>query len=525
MGRYGMAGDHYRQSGYVTLQDVPDPNREYIESFDNLVGGMNRFDLDYALKGNESPFMQNMSWHNGTLTSRLGQVVKKKLDEEFFFMSSASFLFHGWWLIQIPGGLCAVKLKITGDTPNEQPLYISYSYDFGQEFPRVPGLFFLYRDAVFFKAKGGYYRVTWQPGSGLAYENFVFEIIADATSVSGSGANAFVPTVQMNSNPATGAGDPFQQENRLTYKKKITYNGDGTTQTYHLPDPYIGATGLTAKVNGVTKTVSFQPTDGTIVFDPADIPPAGQNNVEFEFQKHDSNSQEALESVLNAQAAITFGGAQDLCVVMGNTPEQPNAYFWTGNNGIVMDPTYFPMNQYNLAGDNDDPITVFGKQQNMLVIFQRNAVGRAVFGTETISDLETVTMNYTRINAEIGCDLPGSLQLVDNNLVWCSRRYGVCRLKDSSAAYENNIVQISRKINGDYRIDGLLKELKDVNDDQVRSVDTGKRYILVLGEVLHLMAFALQVGLDFFFQLGAGMVVGHCYLHGEFLPCYCQNIP
>ena len=91
-------------------------------------------------------------------------------------------------------------------------------------------------------------------------------------------------------------------------------------------------------------------------------------------------------------------------------------------------------------------------------------------------------MNYTRINAEIGCDLPGSLQLVENNLVWCNRRYGVCRLKDSSAAYENNIVQISRKINGDYRLDGLLEQLKSVADDEVRSVDTGKRYILVLGD-------------------------------------------
>jgi hypothetical protein len=90
-------------------------------------------------------------------------------------------------------------------------------------------------------------------------------------------------------------------------------------------------------------------------------------------------------------------------------------------------------------------------------------------------------MNYTRINAEIGCDLPGSLQLVENNLVWCNRRYGVCRLKDSSAAYENNIVQISRKINGDYRLDGLLEQLKSVADDEVRSVDTGKRYILALG--------------------------------------------
>jgi hypothetical protein len=190
----------------------------------------------------------------------------------------------------------------------------------------------------------------------------------------------------------------------------------------------------------------------------------------------------AFNSVMNSSCAAVFGGAQDLCLVVGGTDAQPNAYFWSGLNGNVMDPTYFPMEQYNLAGDNDDPIKAFGKQQNMLVVFQPHATGRAVFGTEKVNDLERITMNYTRINAEIGCDLPGSLQLVENNLVWCNRRYGVCRLKDSSAAYENNITILSRKINGDYRLDGLLEQLKSVADDAVKSTDTGKRYILVLGD-------------------------------------------
>ena len=65
--------DHF---GYINNRNIPYPNKVYVETFQNLTGGMNRFDLDYRLKGNESPFMQNMSWHNGTLTSRLGQVEK-----------------------------------------------------------------------------------------------------------------------------------------------------------------------------------------------------------------------------------------------------------------------------------------------------------------------------------------------------------------------------------------------------------------------------------------------------------------
>ena len=225
-------------------------------------------------------------------------------------------------------------------------------------------------------------------------------------------------------------------------------------------------------------------TTGTIVLQ------AGQSagtNVTILFH---TDNQDALDSILYSSSAIVFGGAQDLCVVLGNTPAQPNAYFWSGNDGTVMNPTYFPMNQYNLAGDNDEPITCFGKQQNMLVIFQPNATGRAVFGTETIMGYVQVTMNYTRINDKIGCDLPFTLQLIENNLVWANTKFGVCRLKDSSAAYENNITVISRKIHNRYddpsattpEFTGLFSHFKLLgNPNRAKSADTGRQYLLLLG--------------------------------------------
>jgi hypothetical protein len=298
-------------------------------------------------------------------------------------------------------------------------------------------------------------------------------------------ADVYIPTVQLNTNPATGSGEQYQPENRLTMWKTVVFNTAADTTELHLPSVYHDF-GVDYKLV-VDKTeidhtlFNFDTTEGVVRFDGEYAPPAGENRVAFSFSTIGANERAAYDSIVDCSAAEVFGGAQELCVVMGGCDAQPNAYFWSGNNGLVMDPTYFPMSQYNLAGDNSDPITAFGKQQNMLVIFQPHATGRAIFGTTKINDREQVTMNYTRINAEIGCDLPGSLQLVENNLVWCNRRYGVCRLKDSSSAYENNIVVISRKINGDYRVPGLLEELKGVGSDVVRSVDTGHKYIMVFG--------------------------------------------
>lgn len=482
MGRYGMAGDHYRQSGYVTLQDVPDPNREYVESFQNLTGGINRFDLDYRLKGNESPFLQNLSWHNGTLTSRLGQVEKYDVDQSV--AATSPFLWHGWLLLHANRALYAVKIQSESGQQDEGTI-VRLQSPLGSQVSvntYTPGTFFQYREWVFYKTDGYYMKMEWDATSDTLTASTVAS--GDAFSM-GIGGSAYVPVVQINTDPVTGAGDQEQQENRLTPRKTVKFNVPAGTTVFHLPEAYknIATVGEEVIDNGVKverTNYSVDTINGVLTFTGGYTPTEGQNTLAFTFSKANP---EAINSLLDTTAAIVFGGAQDLCVVMGGPKAQPNAYFWSGlGKGDAMDPTYFPMNQYNLAGDNDDPITAFGKQQNMLVIFQPHATGRAVFGTATVNGFDQVTMNYTRINAEIGCDLPGSLQLVENNLVWCNRRYGVCRLKDSSAAYENNIVQISRKINGDYRIEGLLEELKAVADDEVRSVDTGKRYILVLGD-------------------------------------------
>ena len=72
--------------------------------------------------------------------------------------------------------------------------------------------------------------------------------------------------------------------------------------------------------------------------------------------------------------------------------------------------------------------------------------------------------------------------LVGNNLVWASRRHGVCRLRDTSAANENNVQILSRKVHGEPGRPGLLRALYETEAQHVHSVNTGRRYLLVLGD-------------------------------------------
>lgn len=196
---------------------------------------------------------------------------------------------------------------------------------------------------------------------------------------------------------------------------------------------------------------------------------------------YSADNDTAYENIMDCRYAAVYGGTGALCIVMAGSKTQPNAYFWNGQTSIAMDASYFPMTQYQLAGDSVDPITGFGKQQGYLIIFKKGSVGRTTLGTETVDERMTIDLPYVGINSKIGCDLPHTIQLVENNLVWCNTVRGVHFLANTSAAYENNVVCLSDKVNdsGNSWNPGLLYDVRNVDAEVVVSHDDEKRYWLV----------------------------------------------
>ena len=91
------------------------PNKEYAIIFDNLNGGINRYDPDYRLKANESPEMENLLWRNGMLCSRKGQVYLSNAELGQGF-AAYERLWHGYVFAHIGEYLyCFVPLPETGD--------------------------------------------------------------------------------------------------------------------------------------------------------------------------------------------------------------------------------------------------------------------------------------------------------------------------------------------------------------------------------------------------------------------------
>jgi len=458
----------------VKLSNLPAPPTEYAVEFPKLDGGLNLLELDYRMDANESPEMVNLWWRDGALCSRDGQTrltPDKALGTGF---SAYEALFHGRGFFHIGDALWYGRLSDPDAPAGELALTKLCG-----GVPREAGAWFRYGDKLYYKNPGSYLEIRYD---------------GKTDGFAAGSVTPFSPVTLINCEPGTCAGDVYQPENRICPQKTVWYTAAqeedpeskkkvGVT-VYHLPVQDVDSVDKVVVdeaelAEGTGYTVDLKA--GTVTFKtaPKFHDPVSANTVRITYSKQ---SPDALKSILDCRYAAVFGGNQNVCVVLAGSEAQPNAYFWCGNH-MVMDPGYFPVEQYNLAGSADEAITGFGKQQNMLVVFKEHSVGRASFETaEMGSGRVLLSMPYTAINARVGCDLPGSIQLIENNLVFANTEQGVHLVRDSSAAYENNIVCLSRKVNGNPLAKGLLKMVRE--GLQVCSFDDGDRYWLVAdGEV------------------------------------------
>ena len=438
---------------------MPDPRTDYTVNFQNLNGGLNIQELEYRLKNDESPAMKNLLWREGVLCCRDGQ----EWATSGTGVSGAGIAmyerpFYDYLVAHIGKKLYAYNTK--GTNPDWEELF-DFTTDHGR------GTFFHYYDKLYYKCPGRY-----------------IEIVYDSTNVGlkleADDVDGYIPVILLNTDPQTASGDMYQPENRIQAAKTVCYNATAGVSDYYLPVKPVDSVD-SVEVDGVTLTAgtdyTVNLTDGMVSFTnepPVHNPPVN-NTVVITYSKANTD---AYNSVMDCPYAATYGGSGDLCVVVGGCPAQPNAIFWNGNN-IAMDATYFPVSQYQLCGDTDDRITGFGKQQSFLVIFKERSIGRVKQDTQTVDERLVIDMPYTAINDKIGCDLPYSIQLIDNNLVWCNTEQGVHFLKDSSYAYENNVECISKKVNGGPTKEGLLAEVRRTSPV---SLDDTKRYWLCTGD-------------------------------------------
>ena len=267
----------------------------------------------------------------------------------------------------------------------------------------------------------------------------------------------YIPTIIINRAP-TGGGDLLDDYNRLGAGFKNSFSGNGSATVYTLTDTDLDATIITITVNGVAKVegVDFtvNRTTGVVTFGSA--PALGTNNVIITAYKTD---QEDIDSILNCLVAIPFGGQNNNRLFFANNGT--GFYYWSGISANGVDPTYFPLSNFNIVGLPDENITAFGKQQNVLLVIKE----REIYGVEYTFNGTLGVFNSYPISDVFGCDCPWTIQTVNNATVFLSTEFGPCIVQSTNVSNQRAVFSIGRNINSRLLAETNLKESTSLEYD------------------------------------------------------------
>lgn len=392
-------------------------------------GGLNLEDLPFNLLTVQSPKMLNMMVRNGTFSKRYGQSTIKELTDPIITIG----YFMGKMIIHSSTKLYSYDIE--NDTLTE--LFSGLTTN--------KGIFINFNKRIYY-LNGKYYE----------YDNSTVQEVVP-----------FEPDLCINRKPDGTYSDLTENYNRLGSGWKNTFNGDGTSTVYVLTDKGLDSTPVKALVGTQEKTEGTDFTvdreNGRVTFNAA--PPTGQNNVVITAYK---TTQQYIDSILNCKYHVAFGGENNSRLFLAGSG---NAVYYYSD---VFDATYFPENNYGTLGNGEYDITGFGEQYNVLVVFKENEM----YSISYYYDADNMARFDSRvINAYMGCDIPGSIQLVDNRLTWAHTRFGVLVLQSTVIEDERNVNVISRNINGGRRAPGLLAEQNLRNAISV--VFQGKYFLIV----------------------------------------------
>lgn len=514
---------------FISTSQFPSRPVRKMAVLEDLSGGLNLRELDYRLDANESPEMKNLWWCDGLLSCRDGQeyVAPKRVGEGFCCYESP---FWGYLVAHIADGLYAavpgpdmVLQKLCGGLPRER------------------GTFVRYQDALLYKTRGAYKKILWngkalevtdvtpyvpvtvinctyqgsgdlyQPENRLSAQKTVwFNAARTVHSVSFEGKSLSkvftyktadgepVASVEQVYNGTTllDAATYKLSEDLLTLTLNSPLKEDAVVtvvytvgvRTYQLPVSELDSIDEVIVDDAAVTDYTADLEKGMVTFAaaPPMQEPAVNNTVKITYSK---KNEDAYNAIMDCRYAAAYGGTGGAVLVFAGSTAQPNAYFWNGGH-VSMDMGYFPLDYYNLAGDNLEPVTGFGQQAGYLMVFKQRAVGKCLLSSTTIDERAYLALDYTPVSVSMGCDLPWTIRTVENNLVWCSTYAGVCRLEDTNEALENRVRCISRNVLGCDARPGLLRAVRDA--ETVCALDDGSRYWVAADGQVFLWDYAIS---------------------------------
>lgn len=233
---------------------------------------------------------------------------------------------------------------------------------------------------------------------------------------------------------------------------------------------------LTFNKNGTQVSFRYEKSGvGSGDWELAVFPRATTNNLEFSGAVKGGGANELFSSFGGCE---WFGGTSGIKggtrLFFYGSRTKPNLIMWSD----VSNPLYLPENNSASVGNQNDRVTRLAHQSNMLVIFKTHSCYYTTYVDNsssytaeqvlagTVSDVAAVSAMFpiSQISEKVGCDLPRTVQLCDNHLVWCTTDGGIYTLKTADKYSENNIYELSSPISNELKKQLALTDTRDLTD-------------------------------------------------------------
>ena len=431
---------------------MPAPESEYTLPLGTQIPfeGMNRRDVEMKIRDGQSPSMQNVNLDDrGAVTKRRGQTY-------LFGTSLGSGAINGLYEDLYYGfhvfahGTKLYKYEESTDTETEIATGLTNAI----------GNFYTFNDVLYYKNG-----TDWKAISS----SFV------VTNAIGAGSTAYIPTLTIGRAP-TGGGTAYEQFNLGQPGFKDSFSGTGSATAYTMSLSGLDATLVTATVGGVAKaeTTDFtvNRTTGIVTFSVA--PASGTNNVIITAYKTVAGMFDKITKCIYSE--LYGGGSQDSRIFTCGNDNFKNAYYYTGLTGnTATDATYWPENNYNRIGADTKKIYGWTKLYSKLLAMKEDGIYSITYSSGT------VTFPVSVLNSQVGCDMPGSIQIIKNLPVYGNSKSGLWMITSTLIESEKNVNQISGLVNGVKNLRaGLLDE--SVSDLLAcSSFDDGRKYYICVG--------------------------------------------
>ena len=363
--------------------------------------------------------MLNMIYSEGALKKRKGQEL---LFDENDIITSLKDSYYDYFIYHASDKIKAYNINTKESITLMGPVN------------KREGKFFIYNGYVYYVGTGEYYKIS-KNEDGLSCQ-----------VVSG-----YIPNVMVNCD-INSIGDEYESYNFLTGSFKLSYVTTSQTKIINLPSDLSVNSLDSLYVTFNSKELTDYTLDKNkrcIIFNSME---EGHNLLEIIFY---IKNEEDRAKITNCNISESFGGlsagiSEGTRIFLSGNPDYKTTIFYSE----LKNPEYFPINQFDIIGDDADPITGMGKQYNGLVIFKERSI--YISGYEFSGD--TVNFTLSKINSGIGCDCKNTIVSVGNQLVWLNGSHGVLTLTSTYIKEEKNVKCISLNINGMYSEKALLNQ-------------------------------------------------------------------